>query len=151
MLSFLQTDRHPPSSKGEVEIVSDRAQNLPARAEGVSSRVEEVSNRVEGESDSLALVAEVQSLRKHKEWADKKIDQLIKRVRESEGPQRLLTEEVQQLRLVIPSHPCLLCNQGLPALHCEQVPVIDFSLLPHPCLEPDGIKCVFDSKSIAMF
>ena len=50
--------------------------------------------------DSLALVAEVQSLRKHKDWADKKIDQLIRRVRDSEGPQRLLKEEVQQLRLV---------------------------------------------------
>ena len=46
------------------------------------------------------LVAEVQTLQKHKAWADEKINQLIKRVRDAEGPQRLLKEEVQQLRLV---------------------------------------------------
>ena len=46
------------------------------------------------------LMVEVQSLRKHKDWADKKIDLLIRRVREAEGPQRALKEEVRQLRLV---------------------------------------------------
>lgn len=51
-------------------------------------------------SETPDLVAEVQSLRKHKEWADTKINLLIKRVRDAEGPQRLLTDEVQQLRLV---------------------------------------------------
>ena len=51
-------------------------------------------------SESPDLVAEVQNLRKHKEWADTKIALLIKRVRDAEGPQRLLTDEVQQLRLV---------------------------------------------------
>ena len=54
-------------------------------------------------SQGPLVLSELQSLRDHKLWADKKIDQLIKRVRDSEGPQRLLTEEVQQLRLV--SHP----------------------------------------------
>lgn len=53
-------------------------------------------------------MSEVQTLRKHKEWADKKIDQLIRRVREAEGPQRLLKEEVQQLRLVRQSALCLI-------------------------------------------
>lgn len=46
------------------------------------------------------LTAEVQALRKHKEWADKKIDFLIRRVKEAEGPHRSLKEEVRQLRLV---------------------------------------------------
>ena len=46
------------------------------------------------------LTAEVQALRKHKDWADKKIDLLIRRVREAEGPQRSLKEEVRQLRQV---------------------------------------------------
>lgn len=57
-------------------------------------------------SESSDLLVEVQSLRKHKEWADRKIDLLIKRVRDAEGPQKLLTDEVQQLRLVICSASC---------------------------------------------
>lgn len=65
-----------------------------------SSRQKEHVQDASGRQENLALVAEVQSLRTHKEWADKKIDQLIKRVRDAEGPQRLLKEEVQQLRLV---------------------------------------------------
>ena len=54
----------------------------------------------QGNNESSELIAEVHSLRKHKEWADTKIALLIKRVRDAEGPQRLLTDEVQQLRLV---------------------------------------------------
>ena len=62
-----------------------------------------------------ALEMELQSLRKHKEWADQKIDQLIRRVREAEGPQRLLKEEVQQLRLVSsdPPHSPACCKLNL--------------------------------------
>ena len=81
------------------ENLLQRGECRAASSEVSKSEVESDVKSTES-NDSLSLMAEVQSLRKHKEWADKKIDQLIKRVRDSEGPQRLLTEEVQQLRLV---------------------------------------------------
>ena len=80
-----------------------------SRTARCSESVASYSSEELGDADPVwdasfpALVAEVRALRKHKDWADKKIDLLIKRVRDAEGPQRLLKEEVRQLRLVRPS------------------------------------------------
>jgi len=70
---------------------------LHQQASSSPSGPEQGSGRQSKESSALA--GEIQGLRKHKEWADQKIDHLIRRVREAEGPHRLLKEEVQQLRL----------------------------------------------------
>ena len=96
-----------------------------------------------------ALEMELQSLRKHKEWADQKIDQLIRRVREAEGPQRLLKQEVQQLRLVsylilaLTKFTCLLQARCSPILQPHHPTVkVDHATLLFSCVEARNLSAL---------
>jgi len=75
--------------------------------------------------ESSALVVEVQGLRKHKEWADQKIDVLIRRVREV-GFQTEAQPRMQSLRApaissstlsqtFTPNHPVVSCQNMKPS------------------------------------